>query len=280
MTANNNAVQTYLALRFAMVLLVLLLFLAVVFQLVSISHGPCFQPSISAYYYTAVRPVFVGALCAIGVCLIVYRGNRDTENAVLDYSGFLAFIVAFVPTEIDTRCSPTNGPAPDEIAVAVGNNALAALVVGLAAAGVGWRVKLVRQDPSSPLSASAKAWLGLTVALLACGVTIFFFEREFFLRYGHLCAAVALFVGIAAAVVVNAVDFKKEHEDDEEPPTNRYFLVFGFMVVTVLVCVVFAIGGFSHWVLVLEASLIAEFAVFWLIQTKELGSAPTRAQAP
>ncbi|MBA3654232.1 MAG: hypothetical protein H0W70_08560 [Actinobacteria bacterium] len=37
--------------------------------------GGCWQTSISAYYYTPVRAVFVGALMAIGLSLIVIKGS-------------------------------------------------------------------------------------------------------------------------------------------------------------------------------------------------------------
>ena len=61
-------------------------------------QGPGLQESISGYYYTDMRNVFVGSLCAIGVFLISCRGyDRRDEIA-----GFLACIfaigVALFPT--------------------------------------------------------------------------------------------------------------------------------------------------------------------------------------
>jgi hypothetical protein len=61
-------------------------------------QGPGIQESISGYYYTDMRNVFVGSLCAIGVFLMSTRGyDRQDEIA-----GILAFVfaigVAFFPT--------------------------------------------------------------------------------------------------------------------------------------------------------------------------------------
>lgn len=76
-----------------MVLLVVLLFTSV--AILALGSAPdCFQHSISSYYFSGARTVFVGALCAVGICLMVYRGNTNTENVLLDYYGFMAFVVA------------------------------------------------------------------------------------------------------------------------------------------------------------------------------------------
>jgi hypothetical protein len=61
-------------------------------------QGPGIQSSISGYYYTDMRNVFVGSLCAIGVFLMSTRGyDRRDEIA-----GILAFVfaigVALFPT--------------------------------------------------------------------------------------------------------------------------------------------------------------------------------------
>ena len=65
-------------------------------------HPPCQQTSISAYFYTPVRAVFITALGALGACLIIYRGNSITENIVLNLAGLAAIVVAFVPTQPPT----------------------------------------------------------------------------------------------------------------------------------------------------------------------------------
>jgi hypothetical protein len=64
-------------------------------------QGPGIQSSISGYYYTDMRNVFVGSLCAIGVFLMSTRGyDRNDEIA-----GILACVfavgVALFPTTPD-----------------------------------------------------------------------------------------------------------------------------------------------------------------------------------
>jgi hypothetical protein len=46
--------------------------------------------SMSAYYYTGMRDVFVGALCAVGVALYHYKGFSKAENLPWNAAGGLA----------------------------------------------------------------------------------------------------------------------------------------------------------------------------------------------
>jgi len=270
-THGGNVNQTYLALRMAMVLLVGLLFLSVIIQVFT-SAPDCLQHSISAYYYTAARPVFVGALCAIGACLIVHRGDTDTENVLLDYSGFMAFVLAFVPTTIDRTCAASNVPTPDELSAAVRNNVLALLVIGIVATVLGWRVKSLRHDPDSSLTKQATVSVAVTLVALVAGVVFFFGWPDEFQRVGHGVSASALFGGIIGVVIVNAVGFANQRRKASatELATNRYSIVAFVMVASLVGSLVAKQAGFRHWLFVLEALLIAEFAVFWLIQTMEL----------
>ncbi|MFB6892865.1 DUF998 domain-containing protein [Kitasatospora sp. NPDC056327] len=54
--------------------------------------------SMSASYYTDMRNVFVGGLCAIGVFLICYR-HDSREDRLSSVAGVLAIGVALLPTE-------------------------------------------------------------------------------------------------------------------------------------------------------------------------------------
>jgi hypothetical protein len=61
-------------------------------------HSPVIENSVSYYYYTDMRNIFVGSMCAIGIFLMSYRGHdyRDAR------AGRLAFVcaigVALFPT--------------------------------------------------------------------------------------------------------------------------------------------------------------------------------------
>ena len=66
---------------------------------------PDIEPTISDFYHTTYRDIFVGTLCAIGVFLISYRGYRRDKGEWIDddwlatIAGLAAFGVAFFPNE-------------------------------------------------------------------------------------------------------------------------------------------------------------------------------------
>ena len=64
-----------------------------------ILEGAFLQSSMSAYYHTGMRDLFVGALFAIGIALVLYQGFSVAENFVLSVAGVLAVCVALFPTE-------------------------------------------------------------------------------------------------------------------------------------------------------------------------------------
>jgi hypothetical protein len=67
--------------------------------------GGQIEPTISDFYHTTYRDVFVGTLCAIGVFLISYRGYGREKGEWIDddwlatTAGLGAFGVAFFPNE-------------------------------------------------------------------------------------------------------------------------------------------------------------------------------------
>jgi hypothetical protein len=264
----SDAVKTYRYTRLSMVALVVGLAAAIVVERTKVDPG-CFQHSISAYYYTPVRGVFVGGLLGIAVCLIALRGNSDVEDALLNLAGGLAPVVAFVPTPSAGRCSSVPGtahdPGPD-----VSNN-ITALLVLLAVALVLSAVLLVREGGDRAewllLGGGALVWVG---ALLA-----FDLGRDTFLRKAHYTAAVAMFACIVAVVWLNALGFHRKQEaageNPRHPATNRYAAIAGLMLAGAGAMGVWDwTVGWDHAVLFIEGWLIGLFAAFWLIQTEEL----------
>lgn len=57
-----------------------------------------FATSISGYYYTGMRNVFVGSLCAIGIFLGAYRGHDDDDRIAGNFACVFAIGVALFPT--------------------------------------------------------------------------------------------------------------------------------------------------------------------------------------
>ncbi len=59
------------------------------------------QDSISSYYYTEMRNVFVGTLCAIGVFLLCYKGYGCADAVASRLGGLFAICTALFPTAPD-----------------------------------------------------------------------------------------------------------------------------------------------------------------------------------
>ena len=59
--------------------------------------------SMSGYYYTHMRNVFVGALCALGVFLLAYDGYDEVDRWITNIAGLGAIGVAFCPTKPAAR---------------------------------------------------------------------------------------------------------------------------------------------------------------------------------
>lgn len=281
----ENVLNTYRYLRVAMPVLVAVLGASVIFQIAAFD---CWPGSISAYYYTASRAAFVSCLCAIGTCLIVYRGNTDPEDVTLNVSGFLAFVVAFVPTTVDTTCRASNVPSREELAAAVQNNVAAVLVGGAATVVIAWLVRRGTVAPRrGPLATGTL--IGTTVAL-AAGAAVFLVADDLVLSRGHYTAAIAMFVGIGLVVAMNTRPYT-ERDPEAASPTVRYDraykVVLGAMIASgaVITGTGLALGKDSaghwvwgEWIFWLEAVLIVEFAVFWGIQTWELRNVRDRSE--
>jgi hypothetical protein len=63
------------------------------------------QTSMSAYYYTEMRDVFVGVLCAVGAFLVLYRGFSDREEWALNIAGLSGVGIALFPMAPKGDCS-------------------------------------------------------------------------------------------------------------------------------------------------------------------------------
>jgi len=59
--------------------------------------SPGIQSSISGYYYTGMRDVFVGSLCAIAVFMMSYKGYDHRDELAGDLACAFASGVALFP---------------------------------------------------------------------------------------------------------------------------------------------------------------------------------------
>ncbi|MGH7359660.1 MAG: DUF998 domain-containing protein [Candidatus Rokuibacteriota bacterium] len=96
----DRYVRSYLTMRVGVGALGIAVPLALVFGEPLLFDGqPFLRGSLSAYYYSGVRELFVGALCAIGVFLVSYKvAERSRENRLSIYAGVAVIIVALFPT--------------------------------------------------------------------------------------------------------------------------------------------------------------------------------------
>src|SRR2546422_1314512 len=69
-------------------------------------EGPGIQSSISSYYHTGMRDVFVGSLCAIAVFLISYHGYEQKDDIAGDLACVFALGVALFPTTPEINVTP------------------------------------------------------------------------------------------------------------------------------------------------------------------------------
>ncbi len=105
--ANNALVLSFLTVRKA------LGYLGLALPAVLIGYGLAIngqiEDSVSAFYYTGMGDVFVGALCAIGVFLFAYKGYPPEPGEVISdrwvsqVAGIGAIVTALFPTPIDTQ---------------------------------------------------------------------------------------------------------------------------------------------------------------------------------
>jgi hypothetical protein len=101
--AKEAGLISYLTLRKFVGLIGILLPFALVIIHMLLVRQVVLLGSVSGYYYTDVRGVLVGSLCAIGVFLFAYRGydnwdNVNWDNVLTNSAGLFAIGVALFPT--------------------------------------------------------------------------------------------------------------------------------------------------------------------------------------
>ncbi|WP_420113991.1 hypothetical protein [Pseudactinotalea sp.] len=274
----HELLATYRYLRLAIILLTLLLGTAIGLQI--IADGGAVLPSVSAYYYSPASGVFVASLCAVGACMVIHRGRSDLEDVLLNFSGYLAFFVAFVPTPREQVDGQGTAVVPADFTDAVINNTWAILIVGAVAFVV--EMAVLPQRERSTHSRGGKAALVFS-ALAYLGLLLFFLlAREQFLDWGHGLAAIVLFLGIVGVVGVNGIAMARARQEagysSKARWLNRYTYGFLGMIVSAVLIVVAVRPFVEQWIFVLEAALIAQFLGFWITQTVERWTAPERRQ--
>jgi hypothetical protein len=271
---NDAATKTYQYLRIGIVGIVGLLAVSLVIEH---QQADCFQHSISAYYFTPVRAIFVGGLMAIGAALIFISGRTLAEDVLLSIAGMFAPVVAIIPTTDVGQCWSTdpptqpvvNGELAAWVVAGVRNNLSALLIMGVIGLAAVALIPVVTkgQDPWTALidsATSTKAALGIIALVLFVGWWAYNFWDGFF-DHAHGYAAVAMFGFLALAVATNAWE-RRESRD-------AWFWAYVVIAVAMPLAafLVWMVGGdWDHAVLVLEAVEIGLFVSFWMLQTVRL----------
>ncbi|MEQ6903245.1 hypothetical protein [Nocardioides sp. YIM 152588] len=221
MDENDVRGRTYNYLRLAIVAVTGGLFASLALEWTT---ARCLQTSISAYYYTPVRAVLVGALVAIGVALVAIWGRSPVDDAFMNLAGLFAPVVAFVPTATANRCSVVSATGAEmdagpldlarqpAAAVAAGaqeavdNNMWAYfLVVGASLAVMAWLRRGALGDLREAMSPSCPRFpylLSFALAILfwVVGVGAYVGWRDGFYARAHDVSAIALFLSIIVVV--------------------------------------------------------------------------------
>jgi hypothetical protein len=280
--------RTYAALRLGMVAVLVGLGYALYREIQS-APGDCVNRSISAYYYTPVRSVFVGALIALGLAMVALWGKTVFEDACLNLAGMLAPVVAFVPTLDANYCSlvtasggvqqPAQQTDEDAEAAkqaliaansdAVNNNFSSLLVViGIALAIA---LLLIIRAAASGLTGEVWGYILTWVAAFALwllGLIRFNTDEGWFDREAHWTSAVIMFVFVILAVLAAGHTGKGWW--------GRTYWVLGVGMIAAAAFIFLSASWFwedtwwgEHKIFLIEAALIFLFAVFWLVQTFE-----------
>ncbi len=295
MTANHrtarilpveSSIQTYRYVRAAIAGSVLLLFMAVLLQI--LADGGAIQGSMSAYYYGPVRGVFVGTLVATGLALVAIKGRPGPEDILLNLAGMLAPVVAFVPTPVlatEALCREGAKRCIDpEFLPGVENNMAALILIGPPILVFAWWTS-VRTDTTSrsvrlSLTGASAVWVGFAF-------WFFWGPRDAFLETAHYLAAGLMFALIIVVVWVNAL--RTDHAFRVGTTWVHYRLVYrviaATMALALLSALVFSWATRANTdrtfplIFVLEAVVLLLFLTFWVAQTSEFWDEGLPAEA-
>ncbi|MFB7884642.1 hypothetical protein [Microbacterium sp. NPDC056057] len=270
--ASTSLERTYRYLRIGLAGTVIAIFVAI--AQAATTYGSL--TSISDYFYTPARDVFVGALIAVSLALFALSG-RGSERALLDAAALFAPLIALVPTTlapgvvpgVDVPCTGRCFPPAFEADVA--NGVVVYLVLGILLLLVALLLGALGQI------SLASVWPSLLIAAVVIAVTglTWAFARDAFLQNAHFIATTAFFALFAAVAVRGA--FPRQGP----PPAPVFRVLYTTIAVgLVLVLVAYVVllpqasGSGIPIVLIVEAIALALFFVFWVVQGIEKWNDP------
>lgn len=280
--------KTHRYLRLSLVFVVFTLLLSVLIQTIVVSWDPLelgwdLLPSISHYYYTPARTVFVGTLIAASLALLALSG-RNRATTLLDISAIFAPLIAIIPTGIDPdqmvegwTCPKTGDCVPKELLGDARTGVATYCIVVVVAVLVMYRIRkrLPSDSPSAPLVSWIAVGTAVVVAVLAFVPVIdedFPFNFVPFPSSIHFAATLLFFGTFAAVQILHA---RSEVDEDETPPTPAQVTTYRILSGAMIVVLVGMVAAFLlrdrlpdfPLVLIGEALALCIFAAFWAVQT-------------
>ncbi|MFF2372029.1 hypothetical protein [Agromyces sp. NPDC058110] len=291
-----TALKTDRYLRLSLVFLIVALFVGVVLQTVVVSWEPLrfgwhVLPSISHYFYTPARLVFVSVLVAASLAMLAVSGRRR-PTVFLDIAALFAPLIAIVPTGLEKPADPAEavglhcvGSAcvPEEllpdIRASVAAYAVMVVVIVVAMFAVRRRKRIATTPAHVIVSVVALVTAaGLAALTFAPGLSDGFPFNLWPLGEVHF-AAVLLFFGAFAAVPI--IYGWRPAEADETAPTPRQQLSYRMVAWLLGADLVFLVLVFFDdtfdwgWfgavpvVFIGESVALILFAWFWWEQTMQ-----------
>lgn len=165
-------VRSYVFTRFSIGLVGVLLPPLLVFLEPALFDGQPFpRGSLSAYYYSGVRELFVGGLWAIGVFLFVYKFlDFSWESFLSSLAGIAAVVVAVFPTE-----RPGDGITLTPFQVKLGEPTVTAIHYGAAIAFIALLIPIVLFFARDEGKRGHRNWQGfhtVSAAFIAFGAVL------------------------------------------------------------------------------------------------------------
>jgi len=159
------------------------------------------EGSMSAYYHTGMREIFVGSLCAIAIFLICYKGYEKRDDIAANFAGFSLLIVAMFPTterlkddvygrlpDSVTLFSEYNSPDPELVGKI---HFAAATVFFLTLAGMSLFLFTlsIRVNPTPRKWARNKVYVACGLTILGCIIAIALSKLLFSERWNQQTSA-------------------------------------------------------------------------------------------
>jgi hypothetical protein len=299
--------RTYFLLRWCMPVLLLWLVVAMlgVWRAAWRDYDVLYpMTSISAYYYTDARTVFVGVIIGLGALLIVIQGRTPWEDALMNVAGALAPFVALLPTPVkesktcvEEYCTAEVLKREELYAGIPTNEALiefniwaVAPIWAILTGYLAHRAYRAWREPTDPPQAASSTFAAVAVlvfGLIALGMWLFT-DRELFFKGAHLTSAAIM----VALLLISIIPFARWARPSTKGAfrhaplkwlRNGFGVYLAVAVLLIVACVVIALStptDWNHKVLVVEAAALVPFSVYWIMQGFALRTGDGRAALP